>query len=57
MKMFLDTGPEAPFCKFHYLLEIVLANPREAEKWVQGFVRVNLYGEEGELTEYDITPE
>ena len=57
MKLFLDTGPEAPFCKFHYLLEIVLANPREAEKWVQGYIRVNLYGEEGELTEYDITPE
>jgi len=57
MKLFLDTGPEAPFCKFHYLLEIVLASPREAEKWVQGYVRVNLYGEEGELTEYDITPE
>jgi len=57
MKLFLDTGPEAPFCKFHYLLEISLSSPREAEKWVQGFLQVNLYGEQGELTEYDLTPE
>ena len=57
MKFFLDTGSASPFCKFHYLLEMTLSSTREAERWVQGYLKVNLYGEEGELTEYDLTPE
>ena len=35
MRMYLDTGPLAPYCSHHYLLELHLARPREAEAWVQ----------------------
>jgi len=57
IKLYLETGPVAPFCTHPYLLEIALANPIKAENWVQGFIKVNLYGEKGELTEYNLTPE
>ena len=57
VKLYLDTGSASPYCKFQYLLEISLASPRESEKWVQGYLRVNLYGEEGEIIDYDLTPE
>ena len=33
--MYLDTGPLSPYCSHHYLLELHLAKPREAEAWVQ----------------------
>ena len=61
MELFLDTGPEAPFCKFHYLLDIVLADPGRYERGigesVQGYLKVNLYGDKGELEDYNFTPE
>ena len=43
--------------EYHYLLELNLANPRIAETWVQGFINVNLYGSNGELTDLNLTPE
>ena len=43
--------------EFHYLLELNLANPRIAETWVQGFIKVNLYGSTGEVTDLNLTPE
>ena len=61
MELFLDTGPETPFCKFNYLLEIVLADPgkdvRGIGESVHGYVKVNLYGDKGGLEEYKLTPE
>lgn len=54
--MYLATGPRPPYCSAHYLLELELAEPREAERWVQGELMVNLYGERGELTQHALTP-
>ena len=45
------------FLEYHYLLEMNLANPRVAETWVQGFIKVNLYGTHGEVTDLNLTPE
>ena len=45
------------FClEHHYLLEFNLAQPAAAERWVQGFLKVNLYGTESEITDVDLTP-
>ena len=55
-QMFLDTDSEAPYCTFLYILELDMADPREAEKWVQGYLRVTLLGEQGSLIDYDLTP-
>ena len=33
--MYLETGAVAPYCKHHYLLQLHLAKPRQAEAWVQ----------------------
>ena len=35
VRMYLDTGPVAPYCTHLYLLEVELVKPREAEDWVQ----------------------
>lgn len=35
VRMYLDTGPVAPYCTHLYLLEVQLAKPRDAEDWVQ----------------------
>ena len=56
-QMFLDTDSEAPYCTFLYILQLDMAQPREAEKWVQGYLRVTLHGEQGSLIDYDLTPE
>ena len=45
------------FLEYHYLLELNLASPREAERWVQGFLKFNLYGTKGEKLDLDLTPE
>lgn len=42
---------------YHYLLQMSLANPPQAEKWVQGFLKANLYGTKGELLDIDLTPQ
>ena len=75
--MYLETGAVAPYCKHHYLLQLHLAKPRQAEAWVQvgclsnlqicldchlvsllqGYLKVNLFGDKGKLTEYNLTPE
>jgi len=57
LRMYLETGAVAPYCKHHYLLQLHLAKPRQAEAWVQGYLKVNLFGDKGKLTEYDLTPE
>jgi hypothetical protein len=46
-----------PFSEHHYLLEFNLAQPKHAERWVQGFLKVNLYGTQSEITDVDLTPE
>ena len=45
------------FPEHHYLLEFNLAQPKHAERWVQGFLKVNLYGAQSEITDVDLTPE
>ena len=35
VRMYLETGAVAPYCKHHYLLQLHLAKPRQAEAWVQ----------------------
>ena len=45
------------FSEHHYLLEFNLAQPKHAERWVQGFLKVNLYGAQSEVTDVDLTPE
>ncbi|XP_071744357.1 uncharacterized protein [Lepeophtheirus salmonis] len=57
VKFYLDTGKSSPYCKNHYLLEINLAKSDEAEQWVQGFMKTNLYGSKGELMDVDLTPD
>lgn len=56
VRLFLNTGKKSPFCQHHYLLEFNLAQPAAAERWVQGFLKVNLYGTESEITDVDLTP-
>ena len=55
-RLYLATGPRPPYCSAHYLLELELAEPSEAERWEQGELMVNLYGERGELTQHVLTP-
>jgi len=57
VRMYLETGAVAPYCKHHYLLQLHLAKPRQAEAWVQGYLKVNLFGDKGKLTEYNLTPD
>ena len=45
------------FAEHHYLLELNLAQPEDAERWVQGFLKVNLYGTQSEITDIDLTEE
>jgi len=56
-KFYLKTAKKSPFCQHHYLLEFNLAQPKHAERWVQGFLKVNLYGTQSEITDVDLTPE
>lgn len=57
VKFYFNTGKKAPYCQYHYLLTLNLARPPVAEIWVQGFLKVNLYGTENEITDFDLTPE
>lgn len=57
IQFYLNTGGSSPFCQFHYLLQIHLANPKQAERWVQGFLKANLYGEDRELLDINLTPD
>ncbi|CAB4064290.1 GABRA [Lepeophtheirus salmonis] len=52
-KIFYDSN----YLENHYLLEINLAKSDEAEQWVQGFMKTNLYGSKGELMDVDLTPD
>lgn len=55
---FLFSKIPTPFvAEHHYLLEFNLAQPKAAERWVQGFLKVNLYGTRSEITEINLTPE
>ena len=58
VKMYLNTDSSSPFCTFHYQLEIQLATrkrARNAEDWVQGYLRLTLIGEKDSLLDYDLT--
>ena len=57
MKLLIINENNNFFLEYHYLLEMNLANPRVAETWVQGFIKVNLYGTHGEVTDLNLTPE
>ncbi len=43
--------------EYHYLLDLQLANPSEAERWVQGYLKVSLHGTKNEVADHDLTPE
>ena len=43
--------------EFQYLLELNLGYSPEAERWVQGFLKVNLHGSKSEITDIDLTQE
>ena len=45
------------FPEFHYLVELNLGYPTEAERWVQGYLKINLYGSKDEQTGIDLTSE
>ena len=47
----------ARYCTHLYLLELDLALPREAETWVQGYLRLSLVGDRDSLLEHEISPE
>lgn len=57
VKMFLDTDSSPPYCTHLYLLELDLAQPREAETWVQGYLSLSLVGDKDSLLEHEISPE
>lgn len=40
----------------HYRITINLARPPTAESWVQGFMKVTLYAENGIIRDVDLTP-
>ncbi|KAL4706568.1 hypothetical protein ACJJTC_015766 [Scirpophaga incertulas] len=55
-KYYLSTGKEQPFCHRHYKVSIQLANPKGAESWVQGFLKVTLLSDRGVIRGMDLTP-
>lgn len=55
VKYYLMTGREFPFCRRHYRISIQLARPSTAENWVQGSLKVNLYGDAGIIHDLDLT--
>lgn len=57
VKMFLDTDSSPPYCTHLYLLELDLAQPREAETWVQGYLSLSLVGDKDSLLEHEISPD
>jgi len=57
LKFFFNTGRTKPFCQYHYLIGINLANPKSAETWVQGHLNVNLHGSRGEIIQHELTPD
>ncbi|XP_055317695.1 pancreatic triacylglycerol lipase-like [Sitodiplosis mosellana] len=54
-KYFLATGKEYPFCQRHYRFTIELAKPRQAERWVQGYMTASIYSDRGALRSIDLT--
>lgn len=40
----------------HYRVTLDLARPSKAEAWVQGFMRVSLYSDDGIIRNLDLTP-
>ncbi|VVC96295.1 unnamed protein product [Leptidea sinapis] len=55
-KYFLNTGKDQPYCQRHYRIAIHLANPKGAESWVQGFLKVTLLSDKGVIRGMDLTP-
>ncbi|PSN39632.1 hypothetical protein C0J52_13799 [Blattella germanica] len=55
-KFFITTGKDLPFCRHHYRVTVELAKPPKAENWVQGFMRISLQGDTGEIRNLDLTP-
>jgi len=51
VNMFLDTDRDPHYCLYHYQIEVDTAHPHEAEDWVQGHIRLDMYGDNGEVLE------
>ena len=58
LTMPLDSAAQRfPLSEYQYLLDIHLASPPSAERWVQGFLTVNIHGTKEEVRGLSLTPE
>lgn len=56
-KYFTTTGREFPYCHRQYRVSLQLARPPPAEAWVQGFVKMSVHGDNGNvIRNLDLTP-
>ncbi|XP_050314359.1 pancreatic triacylglycerol lipase-like [Anthonomus grandis grandis] len=54
-KYFLATGRDYPFCQQVYRVSVDLAKPSFAEEWVQGRLKLSMYGPNG-VIQTDLAP-
>ncbi|XP_046641911.1 pancreatic lipase-related protein 2-like isoform X2 [Daphnia pulicaria] len=45
VKIFFNTGPDFPFCRYHYAVNINLAKPQEAKDHIKGKLRLSVTGD------------
>jgi len=55
VKLYMETGKKAPFCRYHYAVELRLANPVEADKYVSGQLDFTLKGMKGLINNASLT--
>ncbi|KAG8039694.1 hypothetical protein G9C98_000423 [Cotesia typhae] len=55
-KFFISTGDKYPYCRRHYRITIKLARPIIAKFFLQGFINVTLYGDNGIINNMELTP-
>ncbi|XP_046641958.1 pancreatic lipase-related protein 2-like [Daphnia pulicaria] len=46
VKIFFNTGPNFPFCRYHYAVNINLAKPQEAKDHIKGKLRLSVSGDQ-----------
>nr|UZS00786.1 triacylglycerol lipase [Neocaridina denticulata sinensis] len=51
VRLWFDTDEVPPYCYYHYQIVVDTAHPNNAEDWVQGKLRLWLYGDNGEVIE------
>jgi len=55
--LYFKTGSDAPYTQYHYHVSVTLDNPKKAEKWVYGKLKVSLFGTKGQIVDSSITPQ